>query len=200
MAKQREIELDLEPFPPLSWEQGTWETTVVLPAWKGFQSRLGPYGTKSSKKASDGTARLWIETIDETEMLPSPEQGAAHQYLVDHQEVIRDKILRAVFKEYPEYRTNFIDDLNLDESDVTLPELERPDQLRKVMGLESVGIHYVVRAGLAYVGFEFGCDWDSEHGLGAMTHRARIVEIGGADTAILEWIAERDAKRRRKKK
>jgi hypothetical protein len=26
-----------------------------------------------------------------------------------------------------------------------------------------------------------------------MTHRDRVVEVGGADAAFLEWIAERDA-------
>ncbi len=41
-------------------------------------------------------------------------------------------------------------------------------------------------------GYEFGCRWDDEHGLGAMTHAGRVVEVGGADTAILEWIATGD--------
>ena len=43
------------------------------------------------------------------------------------------------------------------------------------------------------MGFKFGCTWDDEHGLGVMTHRGHVVEVGGADTAFLEWIAEADA-------
>jgi hypothetical protein len=129
---------------------------------------------------------------------PTKEQSAAYKYLVDHQEAIRDKILSGVFKKYPEYRAAYIEDYDLDESDQTLPSLQRPDQLRNIMGLANVLIHRVVRNGVSYVGYEFGCAWETEHGLGVMTHRARVVELGGADTAILEWIAERDAKRARR--
>ncbi len=38
----------------------------------------------------------------------------------------------------------------------------------------------------------FGCTWDSEHGLGVMTHKNRIIEIGDASTAFLTWIADKD--------
>jgi hypothetical protein len=44
-----------------------------------------------------------------------------------------------------------------------------------------------------YVGFEFGCTWDDEHGLGVLMHGERVVDVGGAETAFLLWIAERDA-------
>lgn len=45
---------------------------------------------------------------------------------------------------------------------------------------------------MAYVGYEFRCTWDEEHGMGVMTHKNRVVAIGGADVSILEWIAESD--------
>lgn len=61
-----------------------------------------------------------------------------------------------------------------------------------------VVVHAVVRDGAAYVGYEFACAWDEEHGLGAMTHRDRVVAVGQADVAILEWIAEQDARPRKK--
>lgn len=37
-----------------------------------------------------------------------------------------------------------------------------------------------------------GASWDAEHGLGVMLHRDRVVKVGGADTALLEWIAAND--------
>ncbi len=46
--------------------------------------------------------------------------------------------------------------------------------------------------GEAYVGYQFACGWDDEHELGVMTHRGRVVSIGGGDTAFLSWIAKRD--------
>jgi hypothetical protein len=50
----------------------------------------------------------------------------------------------------------------------------------------------VTRSNAAYVGLEFGCTWDEEHGVGVMTHQGRAVKIGGADTAFLAWVAEGD--------
>jgi hypothetical protein len=50
-----------------------------------------------------------------------------------------------------------------------------------------------VRDARAYLGFSFHVAWEPEHGLGVMVHGRRIVDVGGADTSFLEWIAERDA-------
>jgi hypothetical protein len=51
----------------------------------------------------------------------------------------------------------------------------------------------VLKDGLPYVGYEFGRRWDGEHGLGVLMHGTRVVEVGGADTAMTLWIAKRDA-------
>lgn len=45
----------------------------------------------------------------------------------------------------------------------------------------------------ALSGFRVRVQVDPEHGLGVLTHDTRVVEVGGADTAILLWIARRDA-------
>jgi hypothetical protein len=200
MGKKKKPTLVMEPFPLLEWDEFFWTGTIVLPAWKGFQCRLGPYATRRSKRASDGTTRLTIPPpVEDTQTLPSPEQAAAYQHLIKRQAAIRDAILKAVFGEYPDYRAAFYEDYDLDESDDALPVLDRPKQLRDLIGLSNVLIHSVVREDLAYVGYEFGCAWEEEHGLGTMVHRDRIVTVGGADVSILEWIAGRDAKSRRRK-
>jgi len=38
---------------------------------------------------------------------------------------------------------------------------------------------------LTYAGFEFGCTWDEEYGLGVLMHGTRTVEIGGADRNLV---------------
>ena len=48
---------------------------------------------------------------------------------------------------------------------------------------------------MPYVGYEFGCEWEDEHGLGVLMHGTRVVDVGFADTAILLWIAEADAEK-----
>ena len=50
-----------------------------------------------------------------------------------------------------------------------------------------------MKDGLPCFGYEFGCTWDGEHGLGVLMHGKRVVEVGGADTAFTLWIAKRDA-------
>jgi len=200
MGKQ-ETSLNIEPFPSLVWDEFFWTSTTILPAWRGFQCRLGPYGSRKSKKPSDGTTPLAITTPrKDSQSPPSPEQAAAYRYFTAHQEAIRDSILEAVFDEYPGYRAAYYADYDLDESDTTLPALDRPEQLRNLIGLSNVLIHSVEREGVAYVGYEFGCAWEEEHGLGAMTHRNRVVKVGGADVSILAWIAERDAKPAQRRK
>jgi hypothetical protein len=67
-------------------------------------------------------------------------------------------------------------------------------------GLEDVRvqqliIHSVFHNGIAYIGVVAHSTSDQEHGAGAMLHGKRVVETGGADVGILEWIAERDAAR-----
>lgn len=186
--------LTLPPFPPLEWEDGyAWTGTIVLDAWAGFQSRRGPYGSLSAATASDGAAALNVMTPNDEKTPPSPAQAAACQYLRDHQEEIRDAVLQAVFAKYPDLQELY--GYEGDEASEYLPDIERPEQLRALIGLSNVHIFATAKDGMVYVGLEFGCTWDSEHGLGAMTHTSRVVEIGGADTAILEWIATADAER-----
>jgi len=63
------------------------------------------------------------------------------------------------------------------------------------MALQEINVHQIEKAGVPYVGYQFSCKWDEEHGLGVLMHGDRVVEIGGAETAFTLWIAERDLKR-----
>jgi hypothetical protein len=51
---------------------------------------------------------------------------------------------------------------------------------------------------IAYVGYQFACDWEEEHGLGVLLHGNRVVDIGQADTAFLGWNADKDRVNQRK--
>jgi hypothetical protein len=52
------------------------------------------------------------------------------------------------------------------------------------MGLSTVHILNDGKDGLAYVGFELGCTWEEEHGLGVMSLGDRIIEVGSAEDAF----------------
>lgn len=147
---------------------------------------------------------------------PAAEQEAAITYVVTNQDAIRDAILSKLLRIYRRARKERIedgddDDVELDLSDeafdrwwageeeeedaprrsTALPDVTRASDLRGVMGLGVLHVLAVAKAGRAFVGFEFGCDWDQEHGAGAMVHGRRVIDVGGADVAFLEWKATR---------
>jgi hypothetical protein len=182
-----------DPLPPLKWDGYTWTGQIVLRSWGGFQTRQGPYFRRSSDQPSDGTARLSIHGEDgDPPAPPNQEQVAAYRYLVEQEKAVSDSVLQAIFAAYPDEREAFIDAVEDDLADLC-PEIDRPDELKSLIGLGLVHILPVVRDGTAYVGFAFGCVWDGEHALGVLTHTDRVILVGAAETAFNSWIARADA-------
>ena len=189
---------DQPPFPPLTWNDGDWEAEVVLPEWSGFQTRRGWYCGVSSPDPSDGSARLRVIRPRGESPIPSVEQAATYEHLLDHGSAVRDAILAAVFAEYPKFREDYLD--SYDEKDdefadiaAGVPELKHVDELRSLIGLGNLFILPEARDRMAYVGFEFGCEWESEHGMGVMTHGTRVIDIGQAPDAFQPHAARKDA-------
>lgn len=202
MAKEKPQTLDVPPFPPLTWGGYGWEGAVTLPSWAGFQNRGGAYGSRGARKPSDGTARVRVAVEDdEARTPPAAAQVAAMRHLLDNEAAVASALLQAVFARYPEEKEDYADasDLSKKQLDKLLPDLSEPGGLRSVMGLSTVHVLYVKKGAAAYIGFEFGCAWEEEHGAGVMTHLGRIVKVGQADTSFLEWVAEDDAKKRKRK-
>jgi Domain of unknown function (DUF6985) len=197
MAEPSSSKLNLPPFPPLRWNEFSWAGKTKLKSWAGFQCRQGAYTSQSSDEPSDGAVTINVIPSERSaDVPPSAEQVNAFRYLVEHEDVIRDAVIAAILEEYPRLRQNFF--ANGFGEDI--PVIERPEQLKDHIGLGIVHILPVVKDGAAYIGFEFGCTWDEEHGLGLMTHQGRVVEMGmgigkiaGADIASEEWVAEADA-------
>ena len=99
-------------------------------------------------------------------------------------------LLTGLLEQYPSLRRKYAHFVQ----PAQMPAVRSTDDFRSLIGLHSLNVHQVEKDGLPYVGFELGCTWDDEHGLGVLMHGTRVVEIGGADTAILLWMAERDAR------
>ena len=179
-------------LPPLQLVDGFWQGQFTLSAWAGFQARNGPYGQLSEDTPSEGRTKLSISTQGEPPQPPTPAQSAAFAHLLAAQIPLRDAILSAVARAYPDWQ----EDYGYDEADARelMPDIAQPNDLRALMGLSTVHILTTAYEGLAYVGFKFGCTWDEEHGLGALTHGGRVVEVGQADTTFLDWLAERDCR------
>ena len=161
------------------------ELDVSLPAWAGFRSR-------ASDKPSKGRVRISVggDGMISGDGEITAEHRAAYRHVLDHSEAMQGVILAAIIAEYPRIRAVF------DGSSVAMPAAVDAASLRELVELTSVAIHHAHADGVAYVGYSLACAWDREHALGLMTHRERVVEVGGADTAILGWIATSDQKKR----
>jgi hypothetical protein len=145
------------------------------------------------------------ELVDEgVRAIPSDEQAAAYDYLLRHEQTVHAAVLRAVLRVYPQIceSVEFWPDDEAEEEtirDKLAPRVRRPEDFASLIGLQEVRILSLAHTGLAYVGFEFDCTWDGEHGLGVLTHKDRVVEVGGGDTAFDNDIARRDARAKRRR-
>jgi len=176
------------PFPPFEWDDYCWAGAVKLPAWAG-QRRWEPRAD-----AANDTVEIRVNTADDEPGPTTPGQAAAFEELVARQEAVRDAILPAVFALYSGNYLGWREENGYDEAEAEklLPALRQPTDLKALITLTAITIFPTAKEGLSYTGYEFACTWEAEHGLGAMLHGSRVVEIGGADTAILEWIAAKD--------
>ncbi len=168
-----------------------WSTSAVLQSWAGFQVRNGPYGALSSNKPSDGYVTIVFapEGRDTSPLTESEKASVA--WVVENEASIASSLLNSLIKEYPKLQALY--GYEGDEKNNYMPDLHRVEEFRQLIGLHAINVHPLEKDGKPYIGFSFGCSWDDEHGLGVLMHGNRTVEIGGADTAILLWLAEEDA-------
>jgi len=158
-----------------------WEGKTILPAWAGFRARQGGYGGLARKRHSSGQVLLHVEPTDtEGEDTLSRTQVKAWDYLETNQELLKERMLKAILKEYPKWKSDWGDFVTEDE----MPEVSDIADLKDLIGLSIVHILGVAKSGFAYTGFEFGCNWDHEHGLGVKMHKQRIVSIGSAECSF----------------
>lgn len=188
-------EIEVPPFPPLRWAEYGWEGVAVIPAWAGFQSRGGAYGSRDSAKPSDGRVRLNIASphVNNREQ-PSVVQRKTYEVFLSQQQRIREAMLAELLGRYEAWRSTSADMMDKEEFEELMPPVSETEGFRNLIGLSNIHLLTEEMNGQAYIGFEFGCTWDDEHGLGFMMHGDRVVKLGDADSSFLEWIAERDIK------
>ena len=161
-----------------------YKTELILPAWKGFQSRQGNYGSRDSVEQSNGFVKVFIDgkAIDHVR-ITTIEQVNAIQYLVEHAEQVRDALLKGLQNELPKLKESY---------DELVPDIDTLEEFKNYIGLAIVHVMPSDKDGFAYIGFELGCEWDIEHGAGVMMHKDRVIAIGQADTAFDSWITYAD--------
>ncbi len=177
--------LEYPPFPPLVWDLFFWVGEVALPSWAGFEVRRDRAGRRLQSMQPDGIARLSVTTLDKaTRTHPIAEQVAAFRHLLNNEAAVASAVAEALAEYCPGHA--------YDGDDEELLGISGPDDLRPLVWLSEVHVLTVTRDGVAYIGFEFDCAWDEEHGAGVMTHLGRVVATGQAADSFQAWIAEQD--------
>ena len=117
-------------------------------------------------------------------------------YLQENQAKILDVILTELLRQYPQMQTLY--GYEGDEKADFMPDVKNIDGFAALLSPLAIHIMSVYQGDQPYIGYEFSCSWDSEHGLGVMMFKDRIVEMEGADCSFLNWIAKADLKNSKK--
>jgi hypothetical protein len=169
-----------------------WGARLRLASWVDYQSRFGSYGSKDTAVPSDGSVTL-IFAPEGRELEPLTD---AEMRLVSWFEQNEPDVSAAVKASLIEWCSpHSVKRKSQFDFDDDFPVIKNENDLKRNVGLFAINVHQLDVDGVPYLGYELGCEWDDEHGLGVLMHGTRLVEIGLADTAITLWIAERDAKR-----
>lgn len=161
-----------------TFDEFWWQADVQFPAWSGF--------------THGKTTKLTFAPEGRDEAPMGADEVALATWVQDNHEMQKPLLLNAVLEAYPNLRRQFFEDYDIKENEEDLPTIASANGLTKVIALEEINVHQIAKDGVPYVGYQFSCGWDEEHGLGVLMHDKRVVKIGGADTAYLLWIAERD--------
>lgn len=153
-----------------------WQTKVNLSSWSGFQSRGGSYGENDSEVPSNGDVTI-IFAPEGRDVEPlRNEEIESVKWVVENEASLSKSLLSSLVKVYPSLQNNY--EYTEQEKIKYMPNIKSLDDFRNLIGLYSVNVHPLKKHGMPYIGFEFGCTWDSEHGVGIFDYANIGYELG----------------------
>ncbi|MDQ8201338.1 hypothetical protein QEH56_24475 [Pelagicoccus enzymogenes] len=163
-----------------NWDDYFWVADVNLESWRKLWNK--PIELTFAPEGRDDSPL----TSKEKELV---------QWVLDHEQALLDSFVDAVFKEYPEIKKKYSRWMDEEEIDEYLPEVKNKEELIRLISEPSIKVHQIQGKGAPFIGVQANCTWDDEHALGVLMHGSEVLEIGGADTSFLLWMAERHAKK-----
>ncbi|MDO5046847.1 DUF6985 domain-containing protein [Campylobacter sp.] len=148
------------------------EFKISLPIWAKF------FGDKSDKFEcvfidEDGEEMLNLDTESLKQAL---------KFLQENEQLMLTNLLTELLTRYEKMQEIY----GYDEEDKAdfMPDITDIAGFADLLTLNQI---YLIDNGtkLANIGFLFSCSWDMEHGLGIMTLRDKILDIGGAEVAFV---------------
>ena len=175
MTKREEL-LDGVDFSKMAKDD--WYIERDFDEIKNFRA-TGAYTTLNDNM-SDGIIGVYIDNIEAA--VPNASQIDALYYFFDHQKEVLDSLCQGILKKYPAVMDMY--DQEGYDNERGFPQLSTVEEVKGTIGIGNLHIHEDVKDGLSYYGFECGCPWDEEHGLGVLMHGTRVIDIGQASDAF----------------
>lgn len=157
-------------FPLLTKQSDTLEGNDKFASWQNFQ--IG------NENSSTESIRVVVNLEDSRDELPSVAQMNAYKFLKENEVNITQKVIEELFLDYPQIRAVY-EGIEPE----YLPEIDQPEDFHRLIKLINVYINSESMDEFSYVGFEFDCLWDIEHGLGVMVHKDKYIGCNDAEAA-----------------
>ena len=153
---------------------------IELPCWTGYFLTEKPNYVFKTKVVTNGRIDLWVEGEIRADgsFYIDPEQINSYFFLVEHQQRIKDAILKELKRKFPEFLSN--EYASWDHEDGGLPKLTdlTPEfDFINYIGPASVSIEEDIKDEVAYTKWHFQCLWDPEHGFEVITHKDRVIDL-----------------------
>lgn len=172
----------------------SWTSALPMPrAAAALRQPPGPWFGRAPgfDIADEGEIPIDLEKDDGAGDAPDPVMLDAARWLLAHDADFTQVVLDTLVADLPRLR-DIENAVVLGDDDFRLPRQWDAAMASSLVWLETINLPPV--AGHApYIGVGFRCAWEPEHGYGLMLCGTEVVERGGADTAVLSWIAARHA-------
>lgn len=153
----------------------------TLSSWAGFRS-------ENSREELEGENVLLVLESESYESYPNlaplENYELALEWLLANQADVKTSALEGI--------RNFID-VMLNEygiKDDELSSVTSVSQLSSMVDLSFVRIYPQSKDGKPYLGLEFECNWDPEHGCGILLHGTTVLAAGGSEAASGDAISD----------
>ncbi len=153
----------------------------TLSSWAGFRC-------ENSREELQGETVLFVLEPESYEshpdLAPAENYERALEWLLANEADVQKTALQGIL--------GFID-VMLNEygiKDQELSSVKSLAQLKSMVDLSFVRVYPHAKDGKPYLGFEFECNWDPEHGCGVLLHGSTVLAAGGADSASGDTIED----------
>jgi len=170
------------------------EAVVRLEAWDGYLVKRWEYPTtfwEKSRAIADGRIVLRFARTRDSAPEDWDTQVAAYHRLMEEQFDIRDAIVKHLRENFEMLKETCYLDPDDDPDVPRITEFNKHDfDFKPFIGPQSVSIRDEEKDGIPYLEWSLNCKWDEEHGLAAVTHGSRVIDLDRGETDIYKIFAD----------